>query len=298
MAGIRQIFYRRRATENICRITRTMGIISTAKYKYYLGKRTAGVDYHNALARIAYLLVTSPKPIEHPVLKINNSSRRTAILAIGSVRGLCGSYNDSVGRLVRMHAERAAQSGRKLDVYATNGRLISVLRHHDIVPVKVYAESERMLPDGQIEQIADELVKQYMAGELDEFKVVYTRFHSVASQRAQTLNIMPLVELVDDLATRATAIWPWELTIENFLLSPSADEIIESLAGAIIRMSVYRCLIDAVLSEHIARMLAMKNATENAEDMIRDLTGEYNKARQSQITGELLDIIGGTGVLG
>lgn len=297
MAGIRQIFYRRRAAENICRITRTMGIISTAKYKYYFGKRAAIVDYHNALARIAYLLVTSAKPIEHPILKINNSSRRIAILAIGSVRGLCGSYNDSVGRLVRMHAGRATLSGRKLDVYVTNGRLISILRHHNIVPAKVYAESERMLSDGQIEQIADELIKRYMAGEFDEFKVVYTRFHSVANQRAQTLNIMPLVELVDDLATRATAIWPWELTFENFLLSPSANEIIESLAGAIIHMSVHRCLIDAVLSEYVARMLTMKTATENAEEMIWELTGEYNKARQTQITEELLDIIGGTGAL-
>jgi F-type H+-transporting ATPase subunit gamma len=80
-------------------------------------------------------------------------------------------------------------------------------------------------------------------------------------------------------------------------MSPSADEIIESLAEVLIRTSIRRCLIDAVLSEHAVRMLAMRNATENAEDMIRDLTSEYNKARQNQITRELLDVIGGTGVL-
>ncbi len=297
MAGVRQIFYRRRATENICRITRTMGIISTAKYKYYFGKRLAIVDYHNALARAAYLLLTSEKPIEHPVLKIN-SSGRSAVFAVGSVRGLCGSYNDSIGRLVRILAGRATGAGKKLDVYVTDGRLISILRHHKVMPTRIITGSEQLLSEAdQIDRLADEFVKQYMAGQIDDFRIVYMRFHSVASQRPQTLTIMPFVELIDDLATRLTAIWPWELTFEDFLLSPPADEIIESLAEAVIRMSIHRCLIDAVLSEHVARMLAMRNATENAEDMIRDLTGEYNKARQSQITRELLDIIGGMGVL-
>ncbi len=296
MAGIRQIFYRRRAVENICRITRTMGIISTARYKFYFNKRAAILDYHDALARAAYLLLTSEKPIEHPVLKIN-SSGRSAIFAIGSVRGLCGSYNDSVGRLVRIQVNRAKELDRKLDIYVTDGRLVSILRRYGIVPTKVLAESEQMLSDVQISEVADEFVKQYMAGQLDDFGIVYTRFHSVASQRVRTLTIMPLVELIDDLATRATVIWPWELSFEDFLLSPAADEIIESLAEAIIRMSIHRCLINAVLSEHVARMLAMRNATENAEEMIRDLTGEYNKVRQSQITRELLDVVGATGAL-
>jgi F-type H+-transporting ATPase subunit gamma len=273
MAGIRQIFYRRRAVENICRITRTMGIISTARYKFYFNKRAAISDYHDALARAAYLLLTSEKPIEHPVLKIN-SSGRSAIFAIGSVRGLCGSYNDSVGRLVRIQVNRAKELDRKLDIYVTDGRLVSILRRYGIVPTKVLAESEQMLSDVRISEVADEFVKQYMEGQLDNFGIVYTRFHSVANQRVRTLTVMPLVELIDDLATRATVIWPWELSFEDFLLSPAADEIIESLAGAIIHMSIHRCLINAVLSEHAARMLAMRNATENAEEMIRDLTGE------------------------
>jgi F-type H+-transporting ATPase subunit gamma len=297
MAGIRQIFYRRRAVENICRITRTMGIISTAKYKYYFNKRVAIVDYHNALARAAYLLITSEKPVRHPVLNIN-SSGHSAVFAIGSVRGLCGSYNNSVSRLVQTHVNRARESGRNLDVYATDGRLISILRHYGIVPTKVFAESEQMLAGDQIDHLADKFVKQYMAGQLDDFEVVYMHFHSAVSQRVQTLAIMPLVELIDDLSTRTAVIWPWELSFEDFLLSPHAEEIIESLAGAIIRMSIHRCLIDAVLSEHTARMFAMRNATENAEEIIENLTGEYNKARQNQITRELLDVIGGSGALG
>jgi F-type H+-transporting ATPase subunit gamma len=104
---------------------------------------------------------------------------------------------------------------------------------------------------------------------------------------------MPLVELIDDLATRATVIWPWRLSFEDFYFSPSAAEIIESLAKMIIHSSIQSCFMDAILSEHVARMIAMRNATDNADEMIDELTADYNRARQGQITRELLDIISG-----
>jgi F-type H+-transporting ATPase subunit gamma len=136
-----------------------------------------------------------------------------------------------------------------------------------------------------------------MAGRLDFLGVVYVQFYSATSQQAQTLTIMPFTELIDDLVTRATVIWPWELTFEDFLVSPSAPKIIEALARMVIHSSIKRCFMDAALSEHLARMVAMRNATENAQDMIKQLTADYNRARQTQITRDLLDIIGGTGVL-
>jgi F-type H+-transporting ATPase subunit gamma len=123
------------------------------------------------------------------------------------------------------------------------------------------------------------------------------RFHSVTGQQAQTLTIMPFTELIEDLATQAKAIWPWELTFDDFLMSPGPGQIIEALAKMTIHSSIKRCFTDAALSEHLARMVAMRNATENAQDMIKQLTADYNRARQGQITRELLDIIGGTGVL-
>ena len=296
MAGTRQILQRRKAVENIRRITRTMEMISTAKYKFYVNKRVAVVDFHDALARAGYLLVTSPKPIDHPLLKENLCSR-SVVLAIGSQRGLCGSYNASVYHLLEVHISRAKESGKKIDIHVPDGKITSTLSYHGVVPAKVYKDFEEMPSDVQIDQMADEFIKQYIAGQLDFLGIVYMRFYSVTSQQAQTLTIMPLIELIDDLATRAKAIWPWETSFEDFYLSPLADEIIESLAAMIIRYSIKRCFMDAALSEHVARMIAMRNATDNADDMIKDLTAEYNRARQTGITRELLDIIGGTGDL-
>jgi len=296
MPGTRQILQRRKAVSNIARITRTMEMISTAKYKSYHNKWLSIVDFHDAMVQLGYLLVTAQKPIEHPLLK-DNSSGRTAILSIGSGRGLCGSYNAHIYRLVEEHISRAKASGKKLDVYVPEGKLVHILNYHGITPTKVYSDIDEIPSDAQLEEIAGEFVGQYMAGELDYFGIVYMRFYSMSSQRAQTLTIMPLIELIDDLATRSKAIWPWDLSFEDFYLTPPADKIIEDIGKMIIRSSIQSCFMDAAISEHVARMIAMRNATENAEDMIKEMTIQYNRARQTQITTELLDIIGGSGDL-
>jgi F-type H+-transporting ATPase subunit gamma len=108
---------------------------------------------------------------------------------------------------------------------------------------------------------------------------------------------MPITELIDDLTTRATIISPPEMTVENVYMSPSANEIFDELAVMMVRASLRNCFIDAALSQHLARVVAMRNATENADEMVKELTAQYNRARQSQITSELLDIIGGVGVI-
>ena len=294
MAGTRQISQRRKAVSNIGRVTRTMEMISTAKYKAYHNKRKAAVEYHNALAQIGYLIATAPKPIDHPLLK-ENSSGRIAILAVGSTRGLCGSYNDQIYRIVDANIRAALDVGKKLDIYATSSRLTNTLNYHHIKLQKTYRNTDEILASDQLDEIANYFIEQYMTASIDRFGIVYMRYYSASSQRPETLSILPLTELIGDLALRSTIIWPWKYTFEDFYLSPSASEIIKSLARIIIRSSIETCLMDAAISEHLARMIAMRNATENAEDMMKELTNEYNRARQNQITSELLDIVSGTG---
>jgi len=296
MPGTRQILHRRNAVDNIRKITRTMEMISTSRYKSYYNKWVAIRDYNDALARIGYLMVTSEKLIEHALLK-ENSSGRTAILVIGSNQGLCGSYNDYIYQLVKIHLNRAKKLDKKMDIYAPDRKLVNLMSYHGITPAKIYDDFDEMPSDTQVDEITNEFVDKYMAGQLDYFGIVYMRFYSVSSQHAQTLAIMPLVELIDDLSTRETVIWPWDLSFEDFYCSPPVTEMIEGLVRMIIRSSIKSCFMDAVLSEHVARMIAMKNATENADEMIKELSTEYNRARQSQITGELLDIIGGAEVV-
>jgi F-type H+-transporting ATPase subunit gamma len=294
MAAIRQILQRRKAAQNICRITRTMEMISTAKFRSYHNLWQTVSDYHNALARAGYLMVTAEAALTHPLLK-ENPEGRGAILAIGSTRGLCGSYNSEILKLVTVHVRRAKETGKPLDIYATQSRLLHSFTHFGITPKKIYEELDEIPTYMQIEEIANDFIDEYIKGELGYFGIVYTRYYSASSQQAQTLNIMPLTDLIADLATRSVAIWPWKLTFEDFHFSPPLQKTVEELARMIICSWIEACFMDAALSEHFARMVAMRNATDNADQMIKDLTTEYNRARQTQITSELLDIIGGIG---
>jgi len=296
MAGIRQILERRRAAESIRRITRTMEMVSTARYKTYHNKRDVAAEYENALSQIGYLLVTSEEPVNHPLLKANNCNR-SAVLAIGSTRGLCGSYNSHIARLIDVHIKNASQLGKNLDIYATDSRFLSMLNYRKIKPQKIYPNIDQSLDGVGIDEITDNFIEQYIAGKIDCFEIVYMQYFSASHQSVQTMTILPLTELIDNLTTRSTAIWPYDISFEEFYLSPAAFEVIKGLARIIVRASIEFCFTDAALSEHLARMVAMRSATENAENMIKDLTNEYNIARQNRITGDLLDIVIGTGAL-
>jgi len=296
MIGIRQTLQRRKAISNICRLTRTMQIVSTAAFKSHYRKWLAVAEYHQALAQAGYLLVTSEIPLEHPLLK-DNSSGQSAVLAIGSKAGLCGSYNTAIYEHLGKHIDMAKSAGKNLSIYAPQGRLIGLLHARGVALAKTYSGLGEVPSDAQIHDITFDFVDQYVAGKLDYFGVAYMAFHSPGHQQAQTMTILPLADLIDHLITCARAIWPWDLVFEDFLMSPSPEEIIESLATMIVHTTIKGCFLEASLSEHVARMVAMRNATKNAEDMIRDLTAEYNRARQTNITSELLDIISGMGVL-
>jgi len=296
MASIRQISQRRKAIDSIARMTRTLGMISSTRYKAYSSQWALTGAYRDALARVAYLLATPVKPLDHPLLK-ENTSGRTALLVIGSRQGLCGAYNAEIYQLVEVHLQQAQAQGRQLDLYVPHGKLESVLAARGVTPAKVYTDLDERPTDPQIHAMADDFIDQYMAGKPDSFGIVYKRFYSASSQQAQTLTILPLLELVDDLTTRSLVIWPWDLTFEDFYMTPSPDRIVEELARMLAHHSILSCFIDAILSEHLARMVAMKSATDNAEDMIRQLSTDYNRARQTQITSELLDIVTGMGAL-
>ena len=297
MANTRQILQRRNAVDSISRVTRTLEMVSTARYKMYANKRSSIVDYHDALTTAATLLSTSQEPIDHALLNENNSGC-TAILALGSRKGLCGSYNNQILQLLKVHQGQAQTQGKELFVYVPAGRLEGVLNAQGIVPTLVFADVDEMPTQRQIGLMVNTFIDQYTLGEIDSLGIVYMRYFSASNQHAQTLTILPLYELVDDLVTRAKVVWPWNLGFEDFELSPSADRIIEELVRMLLHYSIQSCLIDAALSEHLARMVAMRNATESADDMIKELSNEYNRARQTQITGDLMDIVCGTEAMG
>lgn len=292
MSGMRQLLQRKKAVANICKVTRTMEMIGTSKYRELFSQWESGNSFYNSLAQLAYLLITAEEPIKHPLARENDSDT-IAVIVIGSNRGLCGGYNNSIYRLLDVHIKRAKRLKKKLEVYAYGKKVVNHLRYRGIETAGVFDEFEDVPDYKQAWKIADDFSAMYEKRKISYLGIVYTRFYSVASQHAQTLTVLPVSELIDDLTTRATVIWPWELEFEDFELSPGAEEIFDSAAKMMIRSSIVSCFRDAALSENLARVVAMKSASDNGESMIEDLSLHYNRARQSQITNELLDITGG-----
>jgi F-type H+-transporting ATPase subunit gamma len=294
MANTRNILLRRNAAANISKVTSTMETISSVRYRQYYNQWAEGLAFYDMLAQLAYLMVTAQSKIEHPLLdEPKTRSNTNALIAIGSDRGLCGAYNSEIFRQIDTHIRMAKRFDRELKIYAKGKKVLGYLEHLRIKPAHVYENFSEVPTAEQANEIGDFFTKEYLSGRIDRLGVVYNRFFSPASQKAQTLTVLPVVDLIDDLTTRATVIWPWELAFEDFELSPSAEDIFETLAEMIIRTSISGCFLEAAVSEHLSRVVCMRNASDNADDMIKELTKDYNRARQGQITVELLDIVSG-----
>ena len=295
MAGTRQILQRFKATENISKVTGTMETVSAVKYRHLFNTWRDSIEFYDALAQLAYLVITAEKSIDHPLMRPNDA-KTNAIIVTGSNRGLCGGYNSNVYKQIEVHANMAKRFGRELEIYAQGKKAITHLNNRKIELSGTFEEFEEVPSAQQTNEIADDFIAQFLQGKIGRLGFVYTRFFSPANQKVQTLTILPVADLIDDLTTRATVIWPWELAFEDFLLSPSPERIFDTLARMMIRTAIKGCFLEAALSEHLGRVVAMRSATDNANEMISELTQEYNRARQSQITMELLDIIGATAV--
>lgn len=293
MSSTRQILNRKRAAENISKVTHTMETISAVKYRQHYGPWRQGREFYDALARMAYLMVTAEQTIDNPLLAENESDTR-ALIVIGSDRGLCGSHNSGIFRLIDTHINLARRFGRKLKVYAKGNRVINYLNGRGVPIEQTYTDFDEVPSPQQARQMGTDFSQQYIDGKIGALSVAYTRFYSPASQRPQTISIFPVAELIDDLTTRATVIWPWELEFEDFIVSPSPEEIFGEIVKMIVNTVLSECFLEAALSEHLERVVAMRSATDNANEMIENLSMDYNRARQGQITTDLLDIIGGT----
>ncbi|MBN1457568.1 MAG: ATP synthase F1 subunit gamma [Sedimentisphaerales bacterium] len=293
MAGTKQILQRFKATENISKVTHTMEMVSAVKYRRLYNSWRESIDFYDALAQLAYMIVTAEKTVDHPLL-YPNASTNNAIIVTGSDRGLCGGYNNSVYRQIDVHTKMAKRFGRDVDIYAQGRKVITHLNNQGVELSGTFEDFDEIPSAKQTNEIADAFIDQFLNGQISRLGVVYTRFFSPASQMVQTLTVLPVADLIDDLTTRATVIWPWELNFEDFILSPTPEKIFDTIAKMMVRTSIKGCFLEAALSEHIGRVVAMRSATDNANEMMDDLTQEYNRARQSQITMELLDIIGAT----
>lgn len=294
MANRRVLVKRRKAVRNIRKITRTMQLIATARFQAAFSRAVASRPYTETLAALAANLTRggAESGPAHPLLVEREEIKRAALVVITSGRGLCGGYNANVIRTAMQHLRSLDAASVDCDVYAVGRKGINYFR---FVKQEMYVEQTDIDDKPRFEQVeplANELINRFLIGEVDAVHVTYMRFHSASKQRPEVIKLLPIAreESDEEAAEPAAAEVQYEF-------SPEPLEILAELLPATARVRLFQCFTDAAVSEQVARMVAMKAATDAAGDMITTLTRQYNRARQTAITMELLDIVGGASAL-
>jgi F-type H+-transporting ATPase subunit gamma len=291
MANRRVLVKRRKSVRNIRKITRTMQLIATARFQAAFNRAVATKPYTEKLAELVADLSRAAGNVEHPLLQTHYDVASSALVVITSDRGLAGGYNSNVLRSAVGHIEEQRGRGVVPRVHMVGRKGINFFKFLR----REVAEQTTGLGDKprfeQIEPIANDLMDRFIRGEIASAHVAYMRFHSAGVQRPAIVQLLPLSP-EQQQGEKEEEARPVE-----YEFSPDPKQLLDELLPATVRARLFQAFNDAIVSEQVARMVAMKAATDAAGDMIKALTREYNRARQTQITMELLDIVGGANAL-
>lgn len=299
MAKARAIIKRLKAVRNVRKITRTMELVATARFKKAMDRATQAAAYTRKISEIvadlSSALQEGAATFSHPLLQQRDVEKKSVLLVITSNRGLCGGYNGGVLRHAQARIRQAKADSLPLDVEVSGKRGIGFFKFQKIATSASYTHFEDKPTFEEVDVLAKRYVDQFIRGEIDRLDVAYTRFETMSRQKAVLETLLPIGKLQAETTAAAKPAAAGPKVDYEFL--PSPQEILEEIVPASFKARLYKCFLDAAVSEQIARMVAMKSATDNADEMIRTIRAQYNRARQSQITSELSEIIGGAAAL-
>ncbi|VTT97662.1 atp synthase gamma subunit : ATP synthase gamma chain OS=Singulisphaera acidiphila (strain ATCC BAA-1392 / DSM 18658 / VKM B-2454 / MOB10) GN=atpG PE=3 SV=1: ATP-synt [Gemmataceae bacterium] len=292
MANLRILLKRRKAVRNIRKITRTMELIATARFKKALDRATEADAYTTKIAELAADLSKNAGDVSHPLL-VTRPVKRSLLLVITANRGLCGGYNGSVIR-EGMHAVRQyREANTPFDLEVAGKRGIAFFKFQGVPRAAEYLNFNEKPTFAEVDVLANRYIDLFVSGQIDEVKVAYMKFINAARQQAVVETLLPLSSV--SVETKAKAAAPGPKVEYEFL--PDASGILEELVPAALKVRLFKMFLDAAVSEQIARRVAMKAATENAGDLIKEITRVYNRNRQANITKEISELIAGSEAL-
>lgn len=294
MAKARALDKRRKSIRNIRKITRTMELIATARFKKAMDRATAASAYTRRITQVVADLARAGLEVSHPLLESHDKNENAILLVLTANRGLCGGYNGAVFRAAVHRYEELKHAYTHLDIEIAGKRGIAAAKFRKIHLAQAYTQFNDQPQFDEVDAIATRYLEAYATRKLDRLDVAYTKFLSSSKQMAVVETLLPLGSLEGAEAGEKKTEKSGESMYE-FL--PSAESILQEVVPASFKAKLFKCFLDAAVSEQIARMVAMKSATENASEMIKQLSSEYNRARQGQITGEIMEIIGGVEAL-
>ncbi len=285
MAKGRELKGRIKSVENTRKITRTMEMVATSKMKRAQDRVVAARPYANSLTEVIANLYTPELAERFPLLRQPAEIKKAAVVVLTTNRGLAGAFNANLLKEARVLLARLKEQNVEPEVHVIGKKGLGYFRYVG----RAVASSRIDLTDRPTAQnaaeIADPLIERFASGEIDAVYVVYAKFQSALSTPPSTLTVLPV--------TPPTREGPQP----DYILLPSAEVILTQLLPSYVRNSVYRALVETVAGEQGARRTAMKNATDNAGEMLNVLRRTFNRARQAQITQEIAEIVGGAAAL-
>jgi F-type H+-transporting ATPase subunit gamma len=283
---LREVRRRIRSVKSTQKITRAMELIATSRIVKAQARSEAARPYAEEISKIVAELVR--RGGGGAALLAPRDGGRVAVLAVTADRGLAGAYNTNVLKLVEAERRRA---GDDFSVYAYGRKSVSFYRFRQIEPIETWTGFSDTPPYDVAKEIGHQLTQDYLDNKVDRVLIAYTFFKSMLTQAPVIEQLLPVLppERVDDAETGGL-----QADVE---FEPSPEAILESLLPRYVESRVFSALLNAAASEHAARRRAMKAATDNADDLIKILTRDANRARQAEITTEISEIVGGAEAL-
>jgi F-type H+-transporting ATPase subunit gamma len=296
MASQKDVKNRISSVRNIQKITRAMEMVAAARLRRAEQRIEHLRPYAGAIRRMTRRVVEAVENIPSmPILEEHDRENRVGLLLVTGDRGLAGPFNSQIIRAGNRRAAELEADGKEVVWFASGRRGVSSLqfRGHDVTGSYVGFTDRPAYSNAR--EIADDLVQHYVDNELDRVEIIYNHYVSALTQNVSHETLLPLQQIdvlvedededdEDEAEERQKASWLYE---------PEPEEILQRLIPDYVEISIYRALLESTASEHGARMTAMRNAQENASEMIDDLTLEMNRQRQAEITQEIMEVVAG-----
>lgn len=286
MKGIREIKDRIKAVKSTEQITRAMQLVAASKMKRAQDQAKVKRPYSLLIAQILNSLIEYSEDLQHPLLTRREEVKHRGILVVATDKGLCGPLNTNLFRMLSSvePSTRFVTIGRKATQYFSRSK-------RDLIADFTVSDHCHF---SEVRAILEFMINAYIEGRIDTLEVAFPRFENTLVQTPTLRSILPLSDIRQELIALHKRLNPNEALPtkdeREMLFEPAGKEILSELINLYVKQEIYQTILEAKASEHSARMVAMKTATENAKDLVRSLKLEYNKARQAAITQEILEL--------
>ncbi|MBP6322956.1 MAG: ATP synthase F1 subunit gamma [Fusobacteriaceae bacterium] len=282
MAGSKEIRNRIKSVQSTHQITKAMEIVSTTKFKKFSKIVEDSKVYSKSIKEVLKNIASGVKSESHPLFDGRENPKRVCVIVMTSDRGLCGSFNNNA--LKKLEELRRNNPGKEVSVIAIGKKTREYCTKRDYDIKAVYSQLTPEIMFEKAKEISENIVEYYYSELFDEVYLIYNQYESAVVYNLTVEKLIPITRVESEENT-------------SYIFEPDAETVLSSLLPKYLNIVIYQGLLNNTASEHSARKNAMKNATDNAEEMIKSLNLQYNRERQAVITQEISEIVGGASAL-